>query len=97
MKPLQIHHEAQAEAKGAFDRYWDRSRFAAMGFDAELRAAYESLQKSPYICPPFLHGTRRVILRRYPFSVVFRELLHEIQVVAIAHARRKPGYWAKRL
>jgi hypothetical protein len=29
--------------------------------------------------------------------VVFRERLHEIQVIAVAHAKRRPGYWAKRL
>ena len=49
------------------------------------------------MCPPYLHGTRRVVLNRYPFSVVFRERLHDIQIIAIAHAKRRPGYWAKRV
>jgi hypothetical protein len=37
-----------------------------------------------------------VILNRYPFSVVFRERLHDLQIIAVAHAKRRPGYWAKR-
>jgi plasmid stabilization system protein ParE len=97
MKPLHFHPEAQAEAKAAFDWYWGQSHRAALEFDRELRAAYRSVPKTPLICPPYLRGTRRVILKRYPFSVVFRELLHEIQIIAVAHAKRRPGYWAKRV
>ncbi len=97
MKPYTFHPEAEAEADAAFEYYWTTGPDAAFGFDEELRNAYRSLQVRPLICPPFLHGTRRVILDRYPFSVVFRERLHDIQIVAIAHAKRRPGYWAKRL
>ncbi len=96
MKPYTFHPEAEAEADAAFDHYWTGSPNAAFGFDEELRHAYQSLQLRPLICPPYLHGTRRVILKRFPFSVVFRERLHDIQIIAVAHAKRRPGYWAKR-
>ena len=97
MKPLDFHPEARVEAKSAFDRYWDESQDAALRFDQKLRKAYRAIQRSPAICPPYLHGTRRVILHRFPFSVVFRERFHDIQIIAVAHAKRRPGYWAKRL
>lgn len=42
------------------------------------------------------YGTRRVPLRRFPYFVVYREQGEEIQVVAVAHASRKPGYWRHR-
>jgi hypothetical protein len=38
-----------------------------------------------------------VVLLKYPFSIIHRELPHEIQIVAVAHAKRSPGYWAKRV
>jgi toxin ParE1/3/4 len=97
MKPVQLHPEAKAEAKGAFDRFWEQSHAVALKFDTELRAAYRLVQKTPSICPPYIHSTRRVILDRYPFSVVFRERLHDIQIIAVAHSKRRPGYWAKRV
>jgi toxin ParE1/3/4 len=97
MKPVQLHPETKAEANAASDRFWEQSQAVALRFDTELRAAYHLLQETPFICPPFLHGTRRVILNRYPFSVVFRERLHDVQIIAIAHAKRRPGYWAKRV
>jgi toxin ParE1/3/4 len=97
MKPYSFHPEAEAEADAAFEHYWAKSAAAAFRFDEELRKAYRTLSSHPEICAPFLHGTRRAILDRFPFSVVFRERLHEIQIVAVAHAKRRPGYWAKRL
>jgi len=97
IKPYSFHPEAETEADAAFENYWVRSADAAFGFDQELRDAYQTLQIHPLVCPPYLHGTRRVILERYPFSVIFRERLHDIQIIAVAHAKRRPGYWATRL
>jgi plasmid stabilization system protein ParE len=97
MKPTQLHPEAKAEANAAFDRFWEQSHAVALKFDTELRAAYRVVQKTPSMCPPYLRGTRRAILNRYPFSVVFRERLHDIQIIAVAHAKRRPGYWTKRI
>jgi toxin ParE1/3/4 len=97
MKPLEYHPESRPESQEAIDWYWNRSRAAALDFSEELKAALAQLRKAPQTCPPFMHGTRRAILNRYPFSVVFRERLHDIQIIAIAHAKRRPGYWAKRV
>jgi len=95
MKPVRVHPEAESESDGAFEWYWVRSELAALGFDAELRDAYSTLRESPQICAPYLYGTRRILLNRYPFFVVFRELPKEIQIVAVAHAKRRPGYWKR--
>jgi plasmid stabilization system protein ParE len=97
MKPYSFHPDAEAEADAAFEHYWIKSFDAAFGCDAEFREAYRTLRDHPLMCPPYLHGTRRVILSRYPFSVVFRERLHDIQIIAVAHAKRRPGYWTKRV
>jgi hypothetical protein len=37
------------------------------------------------------------MLNRYPYFVVFRELPRKIQIIAVAHAKRRPGFWASRL
>jgi toxin ParE1/3/4 len=97
MKLARVHPEAEREADEAFEWYAAQSDFAALGFDAELRGAFSTLLRSPRICAPYLRGTRRVILNRYPYFVVFRELPRKIEIVAVAHAKRRPGYWAKRL
>ena len=40
---------------------------------------------------------RRRPVRRFPYHVVYVELPDRLQVLAIAHDRRRPGYWVGRL
>lgn len=41
--------------------------------------------------------TRRVVMHRFPYQIVYRLTEDEIVIVAIAHSRRRPGYWKKRV
>ncbi len=41
-------------------------------------------------------GRRVYVLRRFPFLVIARVKATELLIVAIAHQRRKPGYWHER-
>ena len=45
----------------------------------------------------YLHGTRRYLMRRFPYLVVYRATPDKLQVIAVAHGKRKPGYWRNRL
>lgn len=40
---------------------------------------------------------RRVVMTRFPYDVVYLAFEREIVVIAIAHQRRKPGFWRRRL
>jgi len=42
-------------------------------------------------------GAKRILLHRFPFSVVVLIRNDEIVVVAVAHQSRRPGYWAERI
>jgi hypothetical protein len=53
----------------------------------------EQIGEAPERWPAHLHGTRRFMLRRFPFSVVYRPHEDFVEVVAVAHAKRRPGYW----
>lgn len=93
--PAWVHPEAIAETRAA--RQWYESRSAeAAAFMAELDVALERIEEAPRIWPPYLADTRRYLLRRFPFFVVFREAGDRVQIVAVAHARRQPGYWIGR-
>lgn len=41
-------------------------------------------------------NARRILLRRYPYSIVFFERENEIVIMAFAHSSRAPGYWLSR-
>jgi plasmid stabilization system protein ParE len=94
--PVDIHPEAVAEAQAAYGWYRERNETAAEAFLAELDRAVELISEGPMQWPTHLHGTRRFLLRRFPFGVVYRQIGETVQIVAFAHARRKPGYWKGR-
>ena len=82
-----VHPEAIAEARAARESYLARNPEAAEVFMAELDRAIEHIEEAPRRWPPYLAGTRRYFLRRFPFFVVFRESRDGAQIVAVAHAK----------
>ena len=68
---------------------------ASLGFDLDrLVAEMEAPQR--WALGP--HSTRRFLLRKFPFTLIYRERpTGAIQIVALAHTSRKPGYWKHRL
>lgn len=95
--PVELDPEAIAEAEEAFHWYAKRSQRAADGFVAELDVAIARISEQPQLFAAYLHGTRRYLLKRYPNAVVFREQADLIQVVSVAHCKRRPGYWKSRV
>ena len=93
---IEIHPEAIAAARGAREWYEARSDDAARAFLAELDLGIESVRTSPEAYLPYLYGTRCYLLRRFPYLIVYRVTGTTIQVVAVAHGRRRPGYWRAR-
>jgi len=95
--PLEFHPEARLEALDAYEWYFERSPQAAEAFQAELEKAGRAIQEAPERYEVYLHGTRRYLMKRYPYLVVFRPTADHIEILAVAHGRRRPGYWKKRL
>ncbi len=93
---VRFHPEAAEEVEAATDWYRERSAEAAAGFVAELNHAIERVAELPETWPNYKANTRRFIFRVYPFSLVYRIEGNDVEIVAVAHAKRKPGYWASR-
>ena len=98
MPPEQIwlHPEAIREARAAREWYNSWSDEVAEAFMTEMDSAIEEIGMGPRHWPNYLGQTRRYLLRRFPFFVVFREANDRIEILAVAHARRRPGYWLGR-
>jgi plasmid stabilization system protein ParE len=93
---VDFHPEATAEAAAAAGWYADQSPRAADAFVRELDDAVAAVTEAPEAWPPYLHATRRFLLRRFPFMLVYRVEAERTLVVAVAHAHRRPGYWRTR-
>lgn len=91
-----VHPDAITEARAAREWYRARNAEVAEVFIAELDSAIERIEEAPRQWPPYLAKTRRYLLRRFPFFVVFREANNRVEILAVTHARRRPGYWLGR-
>jgi plasmid stabilization system protein ParE len=76
--------------------YRQRSSRAAAGFQAALEVAFGRIADSPLTYALCDERHRFYILKRYPFSVVYRVETELILVVAIAHSSRAAHYWQGR-
>src|SRR4051794_9258881 len=94
--PVEFHPLAIAEARAARRWYARRSPEAADRFIAELDRAIDPISSNPSICPSYFHGTRVRRLRRFPYLLVFRQRATVLEVIAVAHGKRRPGYWKNR-
>jgi toxin ParE1/3/4 len=95
--PIDIHSEAHLEEEAAFHWYLKRSLSSAETFLQAIEQARSAIQESPESWAKYLHGTRRYLLHRFPYVVVYRVTKDRIEIIAIAHGRRKSAYWVGRL
>jgi len=68
----------------------------ALAFIAEYERVLELLCTHPELGAPWRNGRRRFPVRKFPYSIVYYVRGEEIRVIALAHHRRKPSYWAAR-
>lgn len=100
MSELVFLDEARRELDEVVAWYAERAPIAATAFVETVEAALARLREVPRAAPPW-PGRAKVRVRqlgRFPFLVLYSLLEDEsIIVVAIAHQRRRPGYWLRRV
>jgi plasmid stabilization system protein ParE len=88
---------ARAEFFDALARYTSENPTLGADFLAEVERATQRISTFPDHGSPYLGGTRRVLLRRFRYSVVYEPGSDESVIVAVAHHSRRPGYWRGRI
>ena len=94
---LRIEERAEAEARSAFLWYARRSARAAERFQAAVEECIDAIAEAPTSSPELEPGVRRrLVLQRFPYGVLYRVTEDEVQIVAVMHLHRRPGYWRRR-
>jgi plasmid stabilization system protein ParE len=96
-KSFHFHPEARDEFREAARWYRARDLRASSDFRIAVSSAIREIAESPQRWAKYLHGTRRFVMQRFPFSVVYLDDPELITIIAIAHGKRKPGYWKSRI
>ncbi len=93
---LRFHPAAQDELiESAL--YYEAARAGLGGaFRDAVRAVLDRLLANPELGES-RHGLRRVMVTGFPYDLVYRVTLSDLEVLAVAHHRRRPGYWRRRV
>jgi toxin ParE1/3/4 len=93
-----LHDQAARDYDAAFDWYLERSAAAAIRFDSAVERGIAEIAQAPQRWPRGSYGTRRYLVRGFPYLLIYRELNAEVvQILAVAHTSRQPGYWKTRI
>ena len=63
---------------------------------AEFEQTANLVLDNPLLGAVFRSTRRRYILRRFPYSIIYQVTAKELRILAVAHHRRRPGYWTQR-
>ena len=102
MRPARLSSEAVEELFEAAAWYRDQQPGLELEFLAEVDRILPLLETSPASFPRVLGlpvdlEIRRALLPRFPYALVFMETQRDIRVLAVAHLKRRPGYWLNRV
>jgi len=99
---VRIHPGATADLTSAGD--WYELQLPGLGADLsdDVDRALDAIAERPMTWPLWpgvdeAVGVRRFLLARFPFAVGYTVEGNEVVVLAVAHLRRRPGYWLGRL
>ncbi|HTA93747.1 MAG TPA: type II toxin-antitoxin system RelE/ParE family toxin [Polyangiaceae bacterium] len=98
MKPIVFAPDAQAEFEAAVE--WYEAQAAGLGerFVSHVDEVLQLVEETPGGFPTWDVDSRfrRMVVQRFPYLVFYRDLADRIEVIAVAHGAREPGYWLKR-
>ncbi len=97
MIPVTILHEAEVELPEVVAYYEEKSPGLGLDLEAEIEQSIRTIRDFPERWPLREDGTRRYLTHRFPYLVIYAYLKDHIWIIAIAHCKRRHGYWKDRI
>ena len=91
-----FHPGASEDYAEAFAWYYARGTALAYDFEREIERGIRLIFRNPLSWPQFDAERRRLIVRKFPYSIIYEMHGEEVVVLAVAHGKRKPYYWVDR-
>ena len=96
MLRYQFHPDASLEYGEAVDYYIKINPLLADAFVAEVEHAILMVRNYPNRWRLVAGNVRRYLVHRFPFGIYYSSDFDAINIFAIMHLSRKPGYWFAR-
>jgi plasmid stabilization system protein ParE len=87
---------AQRELDDAYLWYEKQSPDLGIEFLDEIDRAIHRIKAYPLSCAEFSAGVRRVLVKRFPYGLIYGLDGETIVIIAVAHLHREPYYWMNR-
>ena len=97
MKPHVFHPEAGEEYTQAIQHYVAVTPELGGRFYDEMERVIQEVCRQPDRFFRFSPPARRALARKFPYSVIYLDEPDRVWIVAVMHAKRRPGYWRERL
>jgi len=97
MKRIEFRPEAIEEAQEAYEWYKERNFAVSNRFKVLLEEKIVQISESPHLFKQDIESTRRGLLGRFPYKIIFKKYKEYILIIAVAHGNRSPGYWRNRI
>jgi toxin ParE1/3/4 len=91
-----FHPDAAAELEEAAMYYEANRTGLGKAFADEVEHTLSLIRQFPEAGISDGPDRRRAIVARFPYSLIYRQTPSAIVVIAVAHQRRRPGYWRRR-
>lgn len=96
MAELIFHPSVLPEVQAAYTWYEEQATGLGDDFITELESAYKSIKQLPTTWPKLGKNTRRFVLTKFPYAVVYKPDKDTCFILAVMHQSRKPLYWQDR-
>jgi plasmid stabilization system protein ParE len=94
---LRFEPDAGEELEEATAYFARQSAGTGERFLSDMARTRELLLQFPGAGPPVRGNFRRILLRVFPYQLIYRVEGEVVRIYAVAHLKRRPGYWRKRL
>lgn len=97
MKAFSFHPDAQSELEQAIEFYDEKRPGLGLELSDEVFASIRRILQNPNAWSKVSANTRRCLIHRFPYGIVYQALADEIFVIAVMHLSRRPNYFQDRI
>jgi len=92
-----FHEDAEFEFNKTIEYYESCRTGLGLDFTQEVYATIKRIMDFPDVWSPMSKRTRRCLVNRFPFGIIYQVKSGLLGIIAVADLRRKPNYWKDRV
>jgi len=97
MRKIGFLPDAEKEMFDAIVYYDNEAEGLGDEFFNDIQSAVQKIQRNPESWAVIEDGIRKFLIVKFPYKILYMIDPDTIVIIAVAHHKRKPGYWRSRI